>query len=356
MSFRPASRLQGLRPYRPRKPGPPPLHKVDANEACPDPADLARFVGTLTLETLNRYGRPYALEARLAERFRVSPDRVAVTAGVDDGLLRLCMIALESGRQALLTRPTFEMIPRYVALAEGRPVEVDWLDQPVPTDDLVAAVGPSTGIVFLVTPTSPAGEAATAETVERLAVACGRVGALLVVDHAYVEFADHDLTAMALELPNTVVARTFSKAWGLAGIRVGYLMGPAPVISLLKTVGQPYAVATPSIGMAAAALAEGEDAMLARVRRVRDERDRLTALIETLGGRPVRSEGNFVLARLGTDAHPFGAAMAARGIAVRCFDGPGVLEGAVRISCPGDSEAFQALMSALPEALREARS
>ncbi|MEM7677347.1 MAG: aminotransferase class I/II-fold pyridoxal phosphate-dependent enzyme [Myxococcota bacterium] len=353
-SFRPTARLQGFTPYKPRRPaGAPVVHKVDANEASVDAEGLDRYTAELNPEVLNRYTRPHELEADLAGRFGVTADRVAVTAGADDGLMRQCLLTLETGRRALMTRPTFEMIPRYVTLSGGTIDEVDWLGGSVPTEALVQAVRPETSIVFLVTPSSPAGEVATEDTVRRLSQACAEVGALLVVDQAYVEFADVDLTDLALTLPNAIVARTFSKAWGLAGLRVGYFLGPQEVIEWMKTVGQPYAVATPSVAMAKAALVRGESKMRARVAQVRHERERLHTALAASGWAPVPSHGNSVLVRFGERGAAFVNAMAARGIAVRLFQGPSLVEGAVRITCPGDEAAYGALSHALREALGE---
>ena len=355
LPFQRATRLEGFAPYQPRQAKTTPRFKIDANEAAAPALPLDQLLGAVTSDTISRYTRTGALEADIAASFGLEPDRVAVTAGADDGLLRLCLMTLEPGRQALLTRPSFEMIPRYVALAGGAPAWVDWFDAPVPTDALVDAVSEQTSIVFLVTPSSPAGESADLATVERLAEACARVNALLVVDHAYVEFSEADFTEAALAFPNVIVARTFSKAWGLAGLRVGYFLGAPEVIAWVKTVGQPYAVATPSVALARAALAAGSSAMHRRVALVRQERARLTETLVSLGAAPVPSEGNFVLARLGPAGAPFAAAMAEVGISVRVFGGPGVLDGAIRITCPGDDVAFDALMRALPDALKKAR-
>ena len=353
-SFRPAARLREFSPYKPKKATAAPTYKVDANEASASSYNLERYLRSIPAEALNRYTRPQALEAALAERFGVTQDRVVVTAGADDGLMRLCLLAVEPGRQAVLTTPSFEMIPRYVTLTGGEPVAVDWFGGPAPTDALVEAVGPKTSIVFLVTPSSPAGQSADIATVQRLAERCAEVGALLLIDHAYVEFSDSDFTAAALELPNTVVARTFSKAWGLAGLRVGYFLGPASTIEWMKAVGQPYAVATPSVYAACAMLAEGDGQMRMRVAKVKDERRRLSDLLNTLGAQPIRSDGNSVLARLGPAGEHFQQEMAGQGISVRLFDRPKLIAGSVRITCPGDDQTFEALMRAIPSAVASA--
>ncbi|MEL7368116.1 MAG: histidinol-phosphate transaminase [Myxococcota bacterium] len=355
--FRKTQRLEGFEPYRPRHSTAPITHKVDANEASADPAGLQRYAEGLNPEVLNRYTRPHALEADLAARFGVESNRVVVTAGADDGLMRLCLLTLEPGRRALMTQPTFEMIPRYATLAGGAIDAIDWLEGPVPTDALVEAVTPQTSVVFVVTPSSPAAEVADAAAVTRLSHACAEVGALLVVDQAYVEFAepDADLTERALSLPNTLVARTLSKAWGLAGLRIGYFIGHPTVVDWMKTVGQPYAVATPSVAMAQAALARGESTMQARVKRVREERAQLTAALTAAGWAPVPSHGNSVLVRFGAQGSVVADAMAARGIAVRLFQRPEALAGAIRITCPGVPATFSALLKAFDEVLREVR-
>ncbi len=364
-AFRPAARLSGFRPYRPRASAAPKI-KVDANEAFASDENLTRFVSALEPDALNRYTRPHALEADLAARHGVTPDRVAVTAGADDGLLRLCLMTLEPGSQAILTQPTFEMLPRYVALAGGQSRSIEWFDQAFPTDAFVQSIlqtpevidgttsQPSTRLAFLVSPSSPAGEVVDGAILREVAVACAKARAVLVLDHAYVEFADDDLTDLALTLPNTVVARTLSKAWGLAGLRVGYFLGPVDVIEWMKTVGQPYAVSTPSVAVARAMLAEAEPAMRGHVERVKGERAHLFDALNAAGARPLPSQGNFVLARLGERGAAFARAMADRGIGVRWFDGPSPLGGAVRITCPGDEAAFTAILEALPAALEEA--
>ncbi len=119
----------------------------------------------------------------------------------------------------------------------------------------------------------------------------------LLLDAAYAEFADEDLTAAALALPRTLVLRTFSKAWGLAGLRVGCLLGPADLLAELRAWGQPYAVAGASLAVARTALATGEAAVNAGVAAARAARADLAARLRRLGAAPLPSQGNFVLCR-----------------------------------------------------------
>jgi len=175
----------------------------------------------------------------------------------------------------------------------------------------------------------------------------------LLVDMAYGEFADTDLMPTVLELPSAVGVRSFSKAWGLAGMRVGYVAGPESLILPLRAAGGPYAVSGPSLLMADTAL-DDQRAVEEFVACIRQERAELEGTISDLGAAPLPSQGNFVYACFPNSAWVRDA-MAGMGIAVRYF-GQGPSEGYLRITCPGREEAFRRLRHGLqtvlaPEAL-----
>jgi len=190
---------------------------------------------------------------------------------------------------------------------------------------------------------------ARAGDLRRLAQAAPQ--ARLLVDLAYAEFADEDLTSAALEIPGALVTRTFSKAWGLAGLRVGYALGRPEDIARLRAAGAPYAVSGLSLACALERLRRGEADVLAGVGRVRAERQRLFALLGELDVRPQPSQANFVLARTG-DPLRLRDLLAGLGIGVRVFPARGGLEDAVRIGCPADAAAFARLERGLRAALR----
>ena len=172
---------------------------------------------------------------------------------------------------------------------------------------------------------------------------------------AYIEFADVDLTCTALELPNAVVIRTFSKAWGLAGLRVGYALGPEEIISWMDAAGNPYTVSGPSLVLAKSRFENGRNGMLAFVETVRTERAALEMLLSTLGAHPMPSQGNFVFYAFENKMWVW-QALASLGIAVRHFGNAPGLSSALRITCPGNSGDFLRLERALktslaPEAL-----
>lgn len=286
------------------------------------------------------------LVRRLAQRFGVTPDRVLVTAGADEAIDRCCRAVLCSGTNAVLTDPTFEMLPRYVTLAGAEARWVPWPSGPFPAGAVSTAADARTALVAVVTPNNPTGAVAAAAEVKRVHEAVPQ--ALVVVDLAYVEFADLDPTLQLLELPRVVVVRTLSKAWGLAGARIGFAIGSPGTIALLKSCGGPYPVSEASLAVAAVALDRDQAGMRAAVRNVRRNRGRLTALLTELGEPPLPSQASFVCLDRAR-ARWIGDALGSLGIATRLLEGGGSER--LRIGVPHDDSQFAVLERALRTAL-----
>ncbi|MBD3220219.1 aminotransferase class I/II-fold pyridoxal phosphate-dependent enzyme [bacterium] len=284
-----------------------------------------------------------ALERDLAARSGVEPERVIVTAGADGALDRACRAFLAPDRRAVLTDPTFAMLPHYVALQGAGRRDVPWPEGPLPVDRLREAAGEATGLVAVVTPSNPTGLVAATDALVDLARTCPRM--LLVVDLAYVEFADEDPTAALLAEPNVLVVRTLSKAWGLAGWRIGYALGPESVVAALRAAGGPYPTASAGLALARARLASGDDHLAGRLARTRRERDRLGRLLRSAGLQVPPSQANFVLAR-GGRAGWLADGLAGLGIAVRDLGAVGT-----RLSLPAEPDAFGRLWQGCRTAL-----
>lgn len=326
---------------------------LDGNEGAVPSLALYETLPARGAELLRRYPSASALEAAFAARLGVGPEHVLVTAGGDESIDRACRAVLAPGRTLLLPEPTFEMIARYARLSGGEVVSVPWAPGAAwPVDAVLAAVTPATAMIALVSPNNPTGGVATVEDLHRVATAAPH--ALLLVDLAYVEFADAGTAALcdaALALPNALVVRTVSKAWGLAGLRIGYCAGHPTLIRWLRACGGPYPVSGPSLALAAAALDAGEADVGAFIETVRRERDALSETLRAGGGRPQPSQGNFVFAHV-PDPVWLRDALSGFGIAIRAFPGKPRLEDAVRITCPGDAARFERLTHALDVTLR----
>jgi HAD superfamily hydrolase (TIGR01548 family) len=293
-----------------------------------------------------------SLERLLADRLGISPDRVIVTCGADDALERAVRSVCCPGRRAVLMRPTYGMPRRYAILSGAEIDTVEWWTGRFPVDEVCdAAEGAS--LLSLVSPNNPTGAVIArdefAEVVRRLP------GTMVLHDQAYREFADpeFDLTESALEHPNVVLVRTFSKAWGGAGLRAGCAIGDPRVIDWMRRVGQPFPVSRPSLAILERAVASGAAPARERIDRVRGERDRLTELLASLGADPLPSQGGFVAARF-RDPSWVRTAMAALGVAIRGFPGRSELDDWLRITMPGNRASFDRLAGSFHTVLRPA--
>lgn len=348
MTLTPSPLLKGLTPPMPRRKVAIDL-PLDGNEGAVPTTELYTELLTRGAGPLHRYPDAHELEAVLGKRLGVGPDQVLVTAGADEALDRVCRALLGPGREIVLPVPTFEMLHRYPVLADGEIVRVNWSPEaPYPIDAVLAAITPKTAIVAIVSPNNPTGATARFSDLKRLSIAAPH--ALLLVDLAYAEFTDQDLTDDALWIPNALVLRTLSKAYGLAGLRVGYCAGSAEVIRWLRTAGAPFSVSGPSLALALAALERGDAAMRRSVARVREERDQLFDLMRELGGTAYRSQANFVLVRHRKSVW-IEDALAGLGISVRSFPHREELAQALRITCPCDERGYARLAAGLRTAL-----
>jgi len=344
----PVSRIDPATAYRRPASGPGMLC-LDSNEGVLPSRALLGDLAKADPELLRRYPDVSTLETALAARVGVAPDRLLVTAGADEGIDRACRAFLEPGRTLVLPDPSFDMFDCSGGLAGGELVRVPWWGDTFPRDAFVGRLDARTAVVAVVSPNNPTGSVATLPDVRRVAAAAPN--ALVILDHVYVEYADEDLTPSVLDLPNVLVLRTLSKAWGLAGCRVGYAVGSPYVIAVLRAAGGPYTVAAPSVALALAQLGRGAEPLRVHVARVREERRLLSARLAAAGLAPRPSQANFVLVECGPRAGSIRAGLAARGVLVRDFPDRRGLETSLRITLPGNAAEFERLSEALERAL-----
>jgi histidinol-phosphate aminotransferase len=318
---------------------------LSKNEGRAPKADLLAAVDDPG-RAVSRYPDTSRVRARLARLSSVDTDRVLVTAGGDDALHRCFFALVGDGREVVTTQPAFEMLPLYAAQRGSQLTGVWWRSGPYPTAEVIAATTPATDAVVVVSPNNPTGAVITAEDLNSLAAAAPFV----VLDAAYAEFADHDPTQAALEMPNVVVIRTLSKAYGLAGMRVGYLLGDPEVVARVAAFGVPYPVSSVSCIVAEARLDADESELRLFVDEVRRERDALIGALRHLGAHPLPSQANFVLCDV-DDPERLVDGAAALGIGLRRFTGRPGLEQAVRITLPGEAASFERLLDALRSVL-----
>lgn len=299
-------------------------------------------------ELLRRYPDASELEAQLAASLGIAADRLLVTAGADEALDRVCRAWLDETRAIALPAPGFEMLTRYAELARARIEPYLWLDACFPVDEVVL-LAESVDVVAIVTPNNPTGLAIDEESFRRICESTA--GKLLLVDLAYVEFADFDPTEIALDFEHVVVVRSLSKSWGIAGLRVGYACGAASAIAVLRAAGSPYSVSGPSIALAESLVQDGAPARTRFASLLRERRSKLSQLLAGSGLRVWESQANFVLCDFGARAGEVHAELMRRGIAVRSFAGREWIGDCLRITCGRDCEEQEALEAALRDVL-----
>ncbi|MCT1478419.1 histidinol-phosphate transaminase [Microbacterium sp. p3-SID336] len=326
--IRPA--IAALAPYRQGKQAGPEAFKLSSNENPFDP--LPSVMAALEHTTpINRYPDATAgrLRARLGERFGVRPDEVHVAAGSVSILHQLILATASVGDEVVYAWRSFEAYPSLPLVAGATGVQVPLTaDARHDLEAMAAAVTERTRAVLLCTPNNPTGPVITSA---EFAAFVDRVPSdvLIVLDEAYAEFvtapdAVDGLAERVFERhPNVVVLRTFSKAYGLAGLRVGYAIGNEKVLDAARTTGIPLSVTSAAENAAIASL-DVESELMARVGVIVERRTRLVEGLRAQGWDVPDAQGNFVWLPAGARTDEAAAAFVAADLVVRPFSGDGL--------------------------------
>jgi histidinol-phosphate aminotransferase len=310
------------------------------------PAALAALRDTAPT-TLTEYPRvsAHALTGALAAELGVAPTQVVAGCGSDD-VIDACLraVAVDGGRVAHAD-PSFSMVPTFARLNRLTPIGV-----PLRADgamDVDALLATQADLIYACSPNNPTGTVTPRAELLRL---FDRAPGVVLLDEAYGEFTDaHDLRAEAARRENVLVTRTFSKAWGLAGLRVGYGVGGATLVAAVTKARGPYKVNAAAERAAAAALAADAGWMRRVAAEARVQRDRLAAALRGRRGVTLwASEGNFVFAAVAEPAAAVAERFRARGIGVRAFSGLRDIGEALRIGAAPAAETDR-VIAALDE-------
>ena len=334
--------LDDIPVYKPGKPAESDHLKLSSNENPYPPLPGVMERATAELGRVNRY--PDAgttdLYAALARRYDLPPERFAASTGSVAVLFALLTAFCEQGDEIVYAWRSFEAYPIAADLTGARTVRVPL--RPDATHDLdamAAAVTDRTRVVLVCSPNNPTGPVATQAELEQLVDAVPD-DVLVVVDEAYSEFVRQPDAASGLALPhqeNVVVLRTFSKAYGLAGLRVGYAIAATDVALSIRKAIAPFSVTDVAQAAAVASL-DAEPELADRVEAIVAERARVLAVLREQGWDVPDSQANFVWLPLGQDAVDFAAACDP--VSVRPFAGDGVR---VSIGDPEVNDQFLAV-------------
>lgn len=339
-SPRPRAVFEQIPAYRPGAPAPSEAAKLSSNENPFPPLPRVRDEVARELARMNRYpdAQVGELYRALSAHLGVDEDRLAAGTGSVGVLFTLLAAFCESGDEVVHAWRSFEAYPIAIDLAGATAVSVPLrADATHDLDAMADAVTEVTRVVLICSPNNPTGPIVTSAELEAF---LARVPAdvLVVLDEAYVEFVRHPNAALGLDVlaqhENVVVLRTFSKAYGLAGLRVGYLVGPPAIASVIRSATPPFAVTDLGIRAAVVSLEEHEELGL-RVEAVVAERDRMVQRLRNEGWGVPDAQANFLWLPLGEDALDFAAHCAP--LSVRAFAGDGVR---VTVGTPEINDAF----------------
>jgi len=324
-------------------------HKLSSNESPHPPLPSVIEVITEAARSVNRYPDNSAqkLTEAIAGRFGVPVQHVAVGCGSVGVAQQLLEAVGEPGAEVVYAWRSFEAYPTLADLAAAESVRVPLREETHDLPAMADAITPRTRLVFVCNPNNPTGTvvhaAELADFLDRVPADC-----LIVLDEAYHEYIRDEAVPDGVNLyrdrPNVAVLRTFSKAYGLAGLRTGFLIAHEPVAAAVRMTMLPFTVNSIAQAAAVASLA-AEDELIERVELTVKERTRVREALVADGWTVPPTEANFVWLRLGEDTADFAAACEAEGIAVRPFAGEGAR---VSIGDADANDAFLAIAHAIP--------
>jgi len=329
-TVRPRRLIEEMPEYHPPLAGREAL-RLDFNEntVSPSPRVMERL-RQITAEGLTKYPEREPAERLVAAHFGLAAGQVLLTNGVDEAIHLMCCTFLEDGDEALIATPTFFMYDVNISMLTRGLVKVQ-SDETLgfAFERFLAAITEKTKLIIIASPNNPTG--ATVSREQLLAIAKAAPQAVLMVDEAYYHFHGESVLGDLAEFPNIVVARTFSKAYGLANLRIGMLAGSAELLKYVRKVGSPYNVN--GVALDCLSVAIKDEAYVAwYVEQVRIGRERMMAGLDELGVGYFPSAANFVLMKIGSKHKELVDAMRKHGVLLRNRSTDPGCDGYVRIT------------------------
>jgi len=320
---------------------------LNENAAGCSPNVLARL-RALTAQEVSRYGRREDGEQLIAKHLRIPPEQILLTNGIDDALALFFFAYLAPGDELLFADPTFVMYPMLGQACGAKVVRLR-SGEDLAVDEFLRHLSRQTRVIAIANPNNPTG--LVARRLDLLRIVDSAPDAAVLIDEAYAEFCDQTLIRDLPNYTNLFIARTFSKVYGLAGLRLGVLTGPADQIALLRRFCPPFNVNAAALACLEAALADQAfvDDYIAQMKRSCRQ---IESLCAELGLRFWPSSANFVLIRIGSQVAAFVEAMHRRGIIVRNTSSNPGCEGCVRITAATE-EQMPRVLAAIRESIKE---
>ena len=348
---KPREAVRRMAPYNPPLEGRGEKLRLDFNEnvsGC-SPRVLKVLRESPSRGFLATYPEYSEARAKLGAHLGVEADQVIVGAGTDEVISAVLHAYVDAGDEVIIPSPSFSMFKFYAQLVGGVPRLVPYRgpDLLFPDEEIVRAVSPRTRAICIASPNNPTGGVLTAAQANRILQAAD--GCAVLIDEAYFDFHGETMVGLLQAWPNLFVARTFSKAYGMAGLRLGVLVSQAENIDVVRKGQSPYGVNSLAIRCALAAIQDTEY-VRDYVREVLEARAFLYGAFDELGIRYWPSRANFVLFELGAKAKRACSALSGRGILIR--DQAANVPGTARVTVGPLAETVR-FLAELREVLRD---
>jgi histidinol-phosphate aminotransferase len=338
--------VREMREYHSPLSGPAIDLRLDMNESTTgcSPRVLAKL-NSIDARTLALYPRREPGEKLVADFLGVAPEELLLTNGADEGIDLLCRAYLNPGSEIIVVTPAFAMYEVFAQTEDAKVVKVTAGPEfSFPLERVLDAISPQTRIIVICNPNNPTGLAVDRSSILKIITAAP--DAAILLDEAYFDFYGQTMMDQIGKLPNLFIARTFSKAYGLAGLRLGVMAGDKEQMSVLRRMASPFNVNAFAMECLAEALADRQF-VEAYVAQVKAGRAWLQKELEQLNFKCWPSQANFVLCRFGSAKKAILEALRARGVALR--DRPDC-EGCVRITI-GKQQEMERLITDLKQVL-----
>ncbi len=345
--IKPRKIVQDMKAYVPPLEGRRPYIRLDFNEnttGFPEAAD------GIPAELLTTYPEYDEFVRQLSATWQIPRERILLTNGSDEGLFVISFTFIEPNEDTAITAtPTFALIPHYLKLVQSRLVEIPYTpDYQYDLATIEETLDAGVKLAVFASPDNPVGALLPVETIRQW---CGRYRqTLFVIDEAYAEFSGVTALPLIDEFQNLLVTRTFSKAWGLAGLRLGVVIGHPEMVQAMEKVRSPYSVNNLALQTASRLLGD-MDKVRREAQSTMARKARIVAEVKNRGYKVVEGQGNFFMIGVGWEAREFCEFFQRRGVLLRDRSSHPFLRGMVRVSVGTDAE-----MARFLEVLDEYRS
>ncbi|PIN79642.1 histidinol-phosphate transaminase [Candidatus Woesearchaeota archaeon CG10_big_fil_rev_8_21_14_0_10_34_8] len=351
--IKPKKELFLVKPYK------PPLKNrkgkicLDFNENTSGPSDkVLDAVRNIDNNNLSMYPDYSELKKKLSVFLGFKDEELLITNGIDESIMLLTFAYLNKGDEVILPVPTFSLYNLYCSILGAKITKVSYNeDLSFPTDEVINSITKKTKIIVLVSPNNPTGTVISERDIMKILDKAKENDVLVLLDEAYYQYNGKTYKEMVKKYKNLVVMQTFSKAYGLAGLRVGYSIADKDIIATLEKLRPPYNINIAAIYAAIAAL-EDQEYVESYLKEVRQAKKEVYDALGDLGIKTYPTGANFFIAYLGEKKDLVLDGLRKRGVLLRDIDDYNLLNGCVRIGI-GNIEQTKILISALRKIIQQ---